>query len=440
MSALPPGFLSFSPLRGLHFIREPDDFFRECIATYGDPFCARLQTGPVAVTAEPEGAREVFTADPDTFEPLSRLLLEPVVGESSVLLLAGERHKRERRLLMPPFHGERMRAYGALMQDCTRRQLEGRAPGSNVVAQKLTQAISLEIIIRAVFGVEEPERRRQFHEALVEYVEAYTPMLALVKGLRQSFGGLGPWARFQRKVARLDALLTEELGRRRASGEGREDVLSLLLSARDEDGQPMTDTEVKDELRTMLIAGHETTAIGMTWALHHLHRNPEARRRLEEELAPLGPKPEPEALTRLPWLSAVCDESLRLHPVIHLVTRKLRRPFTLRGYELPAGMGLMVAIIRIHAHPTVYPEPERFRPERFLERKYSPFEYLPFGGGNRRCLGAAFALYEMKVVLGSLLAAHRFESTQDTPIRPVRRHVTMSPDRDVVLRYSGPVG
>jgi cytochrome P450 len=202
----------------------------------------------------------------------------------------------------------------------------------------------------------------------------------------------------------------------------------------------MTDTEVKDELRTMLIAGHETTAIGMTWALHHLHRDPEARRRLEEELAPLGPKPEPEALTRLPWLSAVCDESLRLHPVIHLVTRKLRRPFTLRGYELPAGMGLMVAIIRIHAHPTVYPEPERFRPERFLERKYSPFEYLPFGGGNRRCLGAAFALYEMKVVLGSLLAAHRFESTQDTPIRPVRRHVTMSPDRDVVLRYSGPVG
>lgn len=440
MSRQPPGSLAFSPLNNLRFIRDPDAFFRRGLARHGDPFRARVPTGNVVVTATPEGAREVFTADPDTFEPQSQLLLEPVVGAASLLLLGGERHKRERRLLMPPFHGERMRAYGALMQECTRRLLEGRAPESVLVAQQLTQAVSLEIIIRAVFGVQEPERVRRYQEVLLDYLNSYTPPIALVKGLRRSFGGRGPWARFQRHVTRLDALLTEELALRRASaGEPRADILSLLLSARDEAGQPMTDDEVKDELRTMLVAGHETTAIGMAWALYHLHRTPEALRRLEEELAPLGPSPEPEALARLPWLSAVCDESLRLHPVVHLVTRRVRKPFTLRGYELPVGMGLMVAIIRIHADPALYPEPERFRPERFLERKFSPFEYLPFGGGARRCIGAAFAQYEMKVVLGTLLAAHRFAATSDAPIRPVRRNVTMAPGRDVELRYLGRV-
>lgn len=437
MSRLPPGSLAFSPLRSLHFIRDPDGFFRQGLARHGDPFRARLPTGKVVITASPEGAREVFTADPDTFEPQSHVLLEPVVGPSSLLLLAGERHKRERRLLMPPFHGERMRAYGTLMQACTRRQVEGLAPDTLLVAQQLTQAISLEIIIRAVFGVQEPERVRRYQEVLRDYLVSYTPPIALVRGLRRSFGGRGPWARFQRNVARLDALLTEELALRRASGEPRADILSLLLSARDEAGQPMTDSEVKDELRTMLVAGHETTAVGMAWALYHLHRTPEALRRLEEELAPLGPTPEPEALARLPWLSAVCDEALRLHPVVHLVTRRLRQPFTLRGYELPVGMGLMVSIIRIHADPAIYPEPERFRPERFLERRFSPFEYLPFGGGARRCIGAAFALYEMKVVLGTLLSAHRFALASDTPVRPVRRNVTMAPDRDVALRYRG---
>ncbi len=439
MSRQPPGSLAFSPLRTFRFIRDPDGFFRQGLARHGDPFRARLPTGNVVITTSPEGAREVFTADPDTFEPLSHLLLEPVVGPSSMLLLAGERHKRERRLLMPPFHGERMRAYGVLMRECTLRQVEGRAPGSLLVAQQLTQAISLEIIIRAVFGVQEPQRVRLYQEVLVDYLASYTPPIALVRGLRRSFGGRGPWARFQANAARLDALLNEELALRRASGEQRADILSLLLAARDEAGQPMTDSEVKDELRTMLSAGHETTATGMAWALYYLHSTPEALRRLEEELASLGPRPEPEALAHLPWLSAVCDEALRIHPVLHLVTRRLRKPFTLRGYELPVGMGLMVAIIRIHSDPALYPEPERFRPERFLERKFSPFEYLPFGGGARRCIGAAFALYEMKVVLGTLLGAHRFALTSEQPVGPKRRNVTMAPERDVELRYQGPV-
>jgi cytochrome P450 len=424
-------------LPSLRFIKDTPGFFRECAQRYGDPFVVQLPPGKVAVTGDPEGLREIFSADPELFEPLSRLPLEPVVGLNSMLLLSGDRHKKERRLLMPPFHGERMRAYGALMRQIAARVTEGLRPGAPVVAQQIFQSVSLEIIIRAVFGVEEPERVRRFSEAITAYSDSYTPLIALVAAARRSFGGRGPWARFQVNAQALDALLTEELSLRRAKGQPREDILSLLLATKDEAGSPLTDRELKDELLTLLIAGHETTAIGMAWAVYWLHRTPEAKQRLEQELAGLGPRPEPEALVKLPYLAAVCDEALRLFPVVALVSRKLRAPFTLRGHALPAGMGLMASITLAHSNPALYPEPEQFRPERFLERKFSPFEYLPFGGGARRCLGAAFALYEMKVVLGTLLSAHRFSLAHDRLIRPVRRHVTMAPEDGVPLRYEG---
>ncbi len=429
----------FSPLQTLSFMKSPAVFFRENSQRYGDPFIAKLPMGTIVATGEPDGIREIFSADPSLFEPLSRVVLEPVVGANSMLLLAGERHKRERRLLMPPFHGERMRAYGTLMQQAALEAVQGLRAGEPLVALQKTQALSLEIIIRAVFGVEEPERVRRFMEAIGVYADAYTPLLMLLVPLRRSFGGIGPWARFERHSQALDALLNEQIARRRADGRGGEDILTLLLSVRDEEGQPLSERELKDELLTMLIAGHETTAIGMAWALYWLLRTPEAKQRLEQELSTLGPRPEPEALAKLPYLSAVCDETLRLYPVVGLVTRKLRAPLTVRGHPLPGGMGVMAAITLAHHNPTTFPEPERFRPERFLERKYSPFEYLPFGGGARRCLGAAFALYEMKVVLGTLLAAHRFSLAHERPIKPVRRNVTLAPEDGVPLRYEGPV-
>lgn len=429
----------FSPLQTLSFMKSPAVFFRENSQRYGDPFIAKLPMGTIVATGEPDGIREIFSADPSIFEPLSRVVLEPVVGANSMLLLSGERHKRERRLLMPSFHGERMRAYGTLMQRAALEAVQGLRVGEPLVALQRTQAMSLEIIIRAVFGVEEPERVRRFMEAIGVYADAYTPLLMLLVPLRRSFGGFGPWARFERHSQALDALLNEQLARRRADGRGGEDILTLLSSVRDEEGQPLSERELKDELLTMLIAGHETTAIGMAWALYWLLRTPEAKQRLEQELSTLGPRPEPEALAKLPYLSAVCDETLRLYPVVGLVTRKLRSPLTVRGHQLPQGMGVMAAITLAHHNPTTFPEPERFRPERFLERKYSPFEYLPFGGGARRCLGAAFALYEMKVVLGTLLAAHRFSLAHDRPIKPVRRNVTLAPEDGVPLRYEGPV-
>ncbi|MFY0582666.1 cytochrome P450 [Cystobacter fuscus] len=427
-----------TPVQTFRFLRDATRFFLDCRARYGDPFTAPLPVGNVVVTGDPEGIRDIFSADPALFEPLGHLPLAPAVGDNSLLLMGGQRHERERKLLMPPFHGERMRAYGQLMRDITLRAVETLRPGGPLRAQELTQSISLEVIIRAVFGIEEPERMRRYREVLAGYMESYTPLLMMAVPLRRSFGGLGPWARFQRHVTELDRLLTEELATRRGHEAGHTDILSLLLAARDEEGQPMTDAELKDELRTLLIAGHETTAIGMAWALYHLHRAPETMRRLLEELAPLGPEPEPEALVKLPYLTALCDEALRLHPVVPLVSRRTVAPFTLRGRELPPGTGVMAAICVAHVDPVLYPEPESFRPERFLERKYSPFEYLPFGGGARRCIGAAFAQYEMRIVLGSLLAAHRFSLANDTPERPVRRNITIGPGRGVEMVYEGP--
>ncbi len=437
--SLPPG-PRFKPVQTWRFLRDPTRFGLESRARHGDPFTAPLPVGQVVMTGKPEGLREIFSADPSVFEPLGGLPLGPVVGPRSMLLLGGARHKRERKLLMPPFHGERMRAYGQTLRELALRAAGGLRPGEALRAQDLTQDISLEAIIQIVFGVQEPARVRRFREEIVPALETYTPLLMMAIPLRRSFGGVGPWARFQHHLARVNALLHEEMTSRRGHEAGHTDILSLLLSARDEDGQAMTDEELSDELRTLLLAGHETTAIGMAWALHYVHRQPETLARLREELAALGPSPEPEALARLPYLGAVCDEALRIHPVVPVVGRRTLAPFTLLGRELPVGTAVMASICLAHASPEIYPEPERFRPERFLERKYSPFEYLPFGGGARRCIGAAFAQYEMRVVLGSLLAAHRFSSPPHAADeRPQRRNVTIGPRGGAPLVYEGPV-
>jgi cytochrome P450 family 110 len=426
-------------LSAINFSRGPADFAARGIERYGDPFVAPLPTGTVAITGDPEGFREILTADSSIFEPYAAKFMEPAVGPNSLVLIGGERHKRERRLLMPPFHASRMQGYAELMRQSAHEAAEGLKPGTVVTAQLLTQAVSIDIITRAVFGVEGNDRVRHFIDTLLAYGQAYVPLLAFAVPLRRPFGGFGPWARFQRVAAQLDALMTEQLESRRTSYENRTDMISLLLATRDEEGNPMSDVEIKDELRTMLLAGFETTAITMAWVLYRLHRHTEVKQKLEEELSTVGTNPSPEALVKLPYLGLVIDETLRLYPPLPVLTRKLKAPFTLRGHELPPGMGLMPFITLVHSNPTLFPEPERFRPERFLERKYSPFEYLPYGGGFRRCLGAAFAQYELKVVLGTLLAGHRFSQVHDRPVRAVLRNVMTGPRDPILLRYEGPV-
>ncbi|WP_434047458.1 MULTISPECIES: cytochrome P450 [Sorangium] len=407
------------------FLTRPLELLFRCADTYGDVFNMPMYNGDVVIAGSAASVQDVMTAPPETFVPYAVKSIAPLLGEHSLLVLSGERHRRERKLLTPPFHGDRMRAYAAIMADTAARRFAEAARAPRAVAQEITQAISLDVIIRAVFGVEEPHRTRAFARAVVAMGDAVTPALAFLPLLQRELGGFGPYARFRRRVEALEALFRDQIRRARAAP--GDDILSLLVSARYDDGSAMSDRAIFDQLRTLLFAGHETTALSLAWALDHVHRDPGVLARLRDEIDALGPEPDPERLAALPYLDAVCKEALRLYPIATEVPRLVARPFRLGEHELQPGTGVAPCILLVHHRPELYPEPSRFRPERFLERKFSPFEYLPFGGGSRRCIGAAFAMFEMKIVLGVALSAWQFQLLDQRPPRPVRRNVTLGP-------------
>jgi cytochrome P450 len=437
MDRLPPGPRS-KTLTTLAWIRDPLGFLHHCLRRYGDPFTLRYWTfGTVVVTTTPEGIQEIATAPPETFASNLAVAGGPLFGDYSIFLMDGARHRRERALLMPPWHGARLKAYGQVVREIALRHARAWQPGLAFRMYETTQAISREVIIRAIFGAQHPERVQVFTDALRTYVLAFSPWLAYFTASRRVFGGLGPWTRFTRARARLERLTSEEVAARRKEPGAREDVLSLLLAACDEGGHAMTEQEVNDEVRSLLFAGYETVAIALAWAFYWIHRQPAVSHRLQAELRPLGPAPQPDALAQLPYLSAICDEALRLNPPVPGFTRKLKHPFMLRGYEVPAGVNVAASILGAHRAPMRYPDPTHFRPERFLERTYTPFEYLPFGGGVRRCVGAAFAVYETKIALGSILAQHRLVLAEDEPVKLATRNFTHAPRGGLMMRYTG---
>jgi cytochrome P450 len=438
MPNLPLGPRS-ATLQTLAFARDPVGTLHKYAHRYGDPFTLKLFTGPIVLTGRPESIQEIFTAPPQIFASNSVPFLAPLTGEHSVLMLDGAPHRRERALLMPPFHGARMKAYGALIQDIALRRAGAWQTGQPFMMQAFTQELSLEVIIKAVFGVRSQERVQRFSSTIAAYFQAFTALLVYFPVLRRPFAGVGPWRRFTDVAARFEQLLSEEIAVHREDCTDRDDILSLLLAARYEDGSAVSDEGLRDELKTLLIAGHETTAIALAWAFYWLHREPNVYHRLQAELLGLGHPPDPDDLLRLPYLSAVCDEALRLYPVIGAITRRLRQPMALCGYTLPAGIAVGAAVALTHLDPALYPDPHRFRPERFLGHTYTPFEYLPFGGGARRCIGAAFAVYEMKIVLGSILVQHRLGLVDDKPLHPKPRTFTIGPPGGVRMIYHGPV-
>jgi len=433
MAALPPG-PSFALLQTARLVKDPYTFHRACRARYGDPYTIPSLNGRVVCTGDPEGVREIFAADPDTFAPWAADTLRPMLGDGSIIVLRGERHKRERKLLMPAFQGERMRAYGALMNDVARRHFAQLKPGEVFRFLDTAQAISLEVIVRAVFGVEDDAGVERMATAVNRHASAASPLLMFTKLLQRQFFGFGPWARLTRLKAEYDALLLAQIRARRAGAPG-EDILSILLAARYEDGQPMTDEDVRAELVTLLFAGHETTALALAWAVHWLLRDPARLARLRAELDAAGS--DPDIIARLPYLEAVCQESLRIHPILPDPLREVIKPFRLRGFDVPLGCGVAAVSGLVHEDPAIFDEPAAFRPERFLERTYKPYEYFPFGGGSRRCIGAAFAVHEMKLVLAALFSEHELELCEPREVRPARRNVTMGPSTGIRVRRLG---
>jgi cytochrome P450 len=439
---LPDGSSNFKWLQIIKVILRPIASLEETERRYGDIFTSDLGVFPTQIViSNPQAIQELFTADSQLFESGSgNYIVQPLVGANSLILLDGDRHLQQRKLLMPSFHGERMRTYGQVIRDIADQVTSKWVIGKQFTARPYMQEISLQVILRTVFGLQEGKRYQQIKEVLVEMLDTFnTPISAIFlffKSLQRDLGPWTPWGKFIRRRQQLDELLYQEIQERRQQPEANgEDILSLLLSARDENGQPMTDVELRDELMTMLFAGHETTAIALSWALYWVHYVPEARQKLLQELNSLDvANADPTAITQLPYLNAVCSETLRITPVTFFsFPRVLKQPMKFMGYNLPKGMMISPCIYLTHQRPDIYPEPERFQPERFLERQFSPYEFLPFGGGNRRCLGIAFALFEMKLVLATILSQYSLELLDQVPLKPVRRGIVFAPPGGVRL-------
>ena len=411
----------------MRLMLDAERFLAHNVARYGDPFSAPIRDGFVVFTGRHELVREVFAAPSDVVSPYAPEHIASVLGPHALILLTGAAHKFERSLLMPLFHGEHLRAYTQTMADVTRKHARA-LPDGDVTSLDLCQRIALDIVLRVIFGFKDDERQQRALTLTLAFVGAVNPAQIFFDAMTKRLPAVGPLGRWPRAAAALDAFLKDEIGRRREVGYVADhNVLDLLLALRFDDGAALTDDNVCDQLRTFLVTGHETTAGGMSWALDGVHRNPAILERLTEELRTIDVD-DAEAMTKLPYLGAVCDEALRLFPVIPYVPKRVARPFTLGGRELPIGTGIFVASALAHMNPEVFAEPWLFRPERFLERRPTAFEYFPFGGGAKRCLASAFATHEMRIVIGTLVAHHRFVAL-GKPLRPVHHGISRGPQR-----------
>ena len=421
MSALPPGPTEPPLVQTLRWLLRPISFLESCRRRFGDAFSVRFlgfQT-PLVMISDPEAIQALYTQRGHGLPPGRTLTLEPILGSRSILLLEGSEHLARRKLMLPPFHGERMRAYEATVAEVVARDADGWPAGEAFALHPHMQAVTLEVILRAVFGVTDEARRAQLTDALGQLLaNSASPGLQLRMLIaRRFFAGPGPLERLKPLTDRIDALLAAEIAERRE--DPREDILSMLTGARFEDGEPMSDREIRDQLMTLLLAGHETTATALAWTFDLLLRHPRALERLVAEVD----------AGEDTYLRAVVTESLRLRPVVPLAGRRLGSELRADGHVLPAGTDVTPAIWLTHTRADRYPEPFAFRPERFLDSAPSTYAWVPFGGGVRRCLGAAFAEMEMRVALGEILRRRTLTPGAARAERVARRNVTFSPAR-----------
>jgi cytochrome P450 len=431
----PPGPKAPAIVQMLRYARDPLGFLIRLQRRYGDVFTISFPYfGRAVYVASPELVKSVFTGSPAVFHAgeANATVLEPALGPSSVLTLDDEPHMRQRKLLLPPFHGESVQRYGELIREVTRHEMESWPVGEPFALRPHTQRITLAVIMRAVFGVHDEQRLARF-ERLIDTFSRRVNLVTAFPALRRNLGPWSPWTRFLRAREALDEFIYEEIALRRAEVEAGEeehdDVLSLLLEARYDDGAPMSDEELRDELVTVLGAGHETTATGLAWAMERLLRNPPVLARLRESLATGDEE----------YLGATVKETLRARPVIVDVARKLTEPAEIGGYRLEAGTFAMAAIAALHYREDIFPAPQEFRPERFLEGKADNYAWIPFGGGVRRCIGAAFAEYEMRIVLREIVERADLSAPDPKPERIKVRNITLAPGRGTRVRLDRPL-
>lgn len=409
--------------------RKAQWMLEQCRARLGPMFTLRIANeGRWVIVTDPDDVKRIFTGDPRVFHAgEGNQILRPILGDNSLLVLDEKPHISQRKLLLPPLHGERMQGYGEKMAEIAAREIESWPTATPYKLRPRMQAITLEIILETVFGVHDGARLEPLREALRDFLDLTTNPQVLLPVVLIGPERIRKIPAFRRRLDRVDELIALELAERRRAGDldDRDDILSLMLAARHEDGSPMSDAELRDELLTLLVAGHETTATALSWAVERLVRHPEKLERLRQEVL----------AGEDTYLTATIQETLRLRPVIVLVARRLTEPVELGGYELRAGATVTPSIHLIHRDPNVYPEPDRFRPERFLDNPPGTYTWIPFGGGVRRCIGAAFAQFEMQVVLRELVSRRAIAPANPESERPFRRAITETPrhDAEVIL-------
>jgi cytochrome P450 family 135 len=425
VNVLPPGPRAPIAVQTAAWMTRPWEFMERCAARYGDTFALKLvREGPLVMVSHPDAVKQVFTGSPEFVRAgLGSRILLPVVGANSLLLLNDDAHSEQRRLLMPLFRGNQLASYADTMTAIAESEIARWPRGKPVRLHAHMQALTLELILRGAFGFSEGERLNRLRAKLV-------PLLTIGSGLFGQVMMVAVSPRLTAGVTRamfrgINRLLYAEIEERRRARDLHErgDALSMLLQARHDDGTPMSDVEIRDELITLVLAGHETTATALAWAVERLVRHPAQQARLIEEIHAGEHR----------FCDAVVKETLRLRPILSLVARQLAAPMEIGGVALPAGVTVWPSIYLLHRRPDTYPEPERFRPERFLEQQAGAYTWIPFGGGVRRCLGAAFAEYEMRVVLGALFGSCAVRAI-DQRAEPVgRRGVTHAPARGATV-------
>ncbi|MCB0857467.1 MAG: cytochrome P450 [Solirubrobacterales bacterium] len=402
----------------------PTGFLDRCRRRFGKKFTVRLAAqDPFIVLSDPEELKQVFTAPPDVLHPgEGTRILEPIVGPNSILLLDEGAHMSQRKLVLPAFHGERMRGLEEMVAEVAREQIRSWPRGESVPIHPRMQSLTLEVILAAVFGLRSGPRLDQLRVALTGMLDFGMSPLSLLPPARRAPFGRGPWARFLEIRARADELIYSEIRERRDQGDGGgSEIINSLVAARHEDGSPMTDVEIHDELMTLLVAGHETTATQLAWALERLTRAPAVLSRLVEAV---------DDGDGDPYMTAVIRESLRLRPVLlNAAPRTVKKPIEVGGVLYEPRVHLLPSAWLVQHDPEIYPEPYAFRPERFLESDPGTYTWIPFGGGRRRCVGASFAQMEMAIVLRELLRVSEVSAGVEGPEATVRRAITVTPAR-----------
>lgn len=417
----------------LILFHEPRRMHEGFYKQYGDLAGIHFQGRDHFLAMTPESARKIFAQTPDIYDAFWKASFAGMNGEDSLWVMIGERHRKERLLFAPAVHANHYRSYGENIRKIARSHLEKWQPGKNIRAIDTTLAISLDIIMNLIFGVEDEATMQEGRKVIHKLTHAAHPLIVFFPQLQRPWFPL--WPIYVNAKKNLYAWMDKLLAHRRANHIEVDDALGVLMKATDPDGNPVSDEHICNELLSVLTAGHMTTAVATAWALYELGRHPEVVAKMREELQSAGAAPDPSQILTMPYLEAVFKETVRLHPILAECARVPMEPVTISGQTVQPGQALVVSIIGIHHNPDVYPEPDRFNPQRFIDRKYNIHEFLPFGGGHRRCIGAGLAEYSIRLTLAEAVLNWDFETTRTD--KDIRHDLAMGPKYGVPLRIIG---